>query len=67
MPVFKTGAINHSANSPHLLLFYYRLWFFSALQTLTYFRHEAKPYPIASGDVTGDFVVADCAAADRVV
>jgi len=24
MPVFKTGAINHSATSPWLLLFYYR-------------------------------------------
>ena len=27
MPVFKTGAINHSATSPLLVLFYYRLYF----------------------------------------
>ena len=36
MPVFKTGAINHSANSPHLLLFYYSGVFFSALESRGY-------------------------------
>ena len=30
MPVFKTGAINHSATSPWLLLFYYRQHFTAA-------------------------------------
>ncbi len=29
MPVFKTGAINHSANSPRLLQFYYSELFFA--------------------------------------
>src|SRR5579859_4638663 len=33
MPVFKTGAINHSATSPWLLLFYYRVDFMAEVMS----------------------------------